>query len=110
MKRAKLFNSSMVHDLYIKCLSRTLAYSAFSRKARNQRQAKKHIRKQKERALWENILTSGLLESWVEFERVKLENFIVFCNKRIQVSKEDTYLSIEKKVKDLLNIYQVKKE
>ncbi|MFW6202860.1 MAG: carboxypeptidase-like regulatory domain-containing protein, partial [Marinilabilia sp.] len=88
----------------------TLAYSAFSRKAGNQRRAKKQMQKQKERALWENILHSGLLETWVELEEKELEDFIVFCNKRIQVSKEDTYLSIEKKVKNLLNIYQAKKE
>ena len=88
----------------------TLAYSAFSRKARNQRRARRHMERQKERALWENILSSGLLDDWVNLKGEELENFIIFCNQRIKVSSEDTYLSLEKKVRDLLNIYQSKKE
>lgn len=88
----------------------TLAYSAFSRKAKNQRRLKKQIREQKERALWDNILQSDLLETWTDMNGKELEDFIIFCNKRIHVTRDDTFLSIQKKVMDLLNIYQSEKE
>ncbi len=88
----------------------TLAYSVFSRKAKRQRRLKKQIQKEKERALWNNILQSDLLETWTGLNEKELENFIIFCNKRIHVTRDDTYLSIQKKVMDLLNIYQSGKE
>lgn len=88
----------------------TLAYSAFSRKAKRQRRLKEQIQKEKERALWDNILQSDLLEIWTDLNGQELENFIIFCNKRIHVTRADTHLSIQQKVIDLLNIYQSGKE
>ncbi|MDI3521494.1 MAG: hypothetical protein PWR04_1482 [Anaerophaga sp.] len=88
----------------------TLAYSTFSKKAKNQRNFKKNIDKEKERELWNNILSSGLLKEWTEMEGKELEDFIIFCNTKISVSKTDNVLTIYNKVKTLLNIYKNKKE
>ncbi|MBZ4676085.1 MAG: hypothetical protein JG782_704 [Anaerophaga sp.] len=88
----------------------TLAHSAFSKKAKNQRNLKKAINKEKEMALWNNILASGLLKEWTELEGKELEDFTIFCNTKISVSKTDNVLTIYNKVTSLLNIYKNKKE
>jgi hypothetical protein len=87
----------------------SLAQSAFSRKAKNQRKLKKNIERQNERTLWNEVISSGLLEKWIEIEDDDREKFIIYCNQNIKVTKADNLASIQNKVLLLWDKYNAEK-
>lgn len=79
----------------------TLAQSAFSKKAKNQRKMRKVIQKRQDKSLWHEVLSSGLINDWIEIEDKVIDDFIVFCNSKIKVSEKDNLVTLRGKVLNL---------
>jgi len=88
----------------------TLAQSAFSKKAKNQRRLRKTIKKRKEKSLWFEVLSSGLIKNWIEIDEDELDDFIIFCNSQIKVTKKDNLVTLRGKVLHLRKQYRGENE
>jgi hypothetical protein len=88
----------------------SLAQSTFSREAKNHRKLRKNVKQQNERALWNEVISSGLLEDWIEIEDDEREKFIIYCNQNIKVTKADNLASIQSKILLLWDKYSAEKK
>ncbi|WP_010661983.1 carboxypeptidase-like regulatory domain-containing protein [Marinilabilia salmonicolor] len=88
----------------------SLAHSLFSKEAKSQRKTRKVINSMNQKSAWEEVISSGMLNDWIEIKDQEMEPFIIFCNQRLKMSKQDNLLTIRNKILRLWEEYKQTKQ